>query len=101
METPGSGGSVDVDPWRASSGSRFFARRDCVSKQPVEQNLVAAIETPSSHQGIERPLRKNSAVLDPARRAPIIPIANVTTSDATTIDQSKVVNNPGVLGRGP
>ena len=31
--------------------------------------VVATIETPISHHGAERPEVKNSAVLDPARRA--------------------------------
>ena len=33
------------------------------------ENVVATIETPISHQGAARPEVKNSAVLDPARRA--------------------------------
>ncbi len=42
------------------------------------ENVVATIDRPSSHQGMLRPERKNSASLRPARRAAHRPTARVT-----------------------
>src|SRR5215211_4426445 len=47
-------------------------------------NVVATIDTPISHQGAERPEVKNSAVLDPARRASTSAGMNETTIETTT-----------------
>src|SRR5438105_13760807 len=55
------------------------------------ENVVATIEIPISHQDAARPDVKNSAVLDPARRARISAGAKQTTIDATTISQSRWV----------
>ena len=50
--------------------------------------VVATIDTPMSHQGAARPEVKNSAVLEPARRASTIAGMNETTMDSTTMNQS-------------
>jgi hypothetical protein len=54
--------------------------------------VVATIETPMSHHGAERPEVKNSAVLDPARRASHTAGANDSASEATTMIQSSAVS---------
>src|SRR5688500_10858919 len=54
-------------------------------------NVVATIDTPMSHHGADRPDVKNSAVLDPARRANTTAGMNDTTIDAATIHQSSCV----------
>src|SRR5688572_10223538 len=54
-------------------------------------NVVATIDTPMSHHGADRPDVKNSAVLDPARRANTMAGMNDTTIDAATISQSSCV----------
>jgi hypothetical protein len=51
-------------------------------------NVVATIDTPMSHQGAARPDVKNSAVLDPARRASKTAGVNDTTMDTSTMIQS-------------
>src|SRR5690606_7363207 len=53
------------------------------------ENVVATIETPSSHQGMLRPDRKKSAALRPALREVHSPIAIDSTKTAATIDQSR------------
>ena len=55
--------------------------------------VVATIDTPMSHQGAERPDVKNSAVLDPARPASSSAGMNATASDATTMNQSRLVSS--------
>ena len=55
-------------------------------------NVVATIDTPMSHHGAARPDVKNSAVLDPARRARTIAGMNETTIETTTMTQSSVVS---------
>ncbi|MCZ7539210.1 MAG: hypothetical protein M5U29_04695 [Anaerolineae bacterium] len=52
------------------------------------ENVVATIDKPSSHHGIPRPDRKNSAELLPARFVTARPMASVITRNATTIVQS-------------
>src|SRR5689334_10730337 len=54
-------------------------------------NVVATIETPISHHGAARPDVKNSAVLDPARRASTIAGMNETTIETATMTQSSDV----------
>src|SRR4051812_25620655 len=54
-------------------------------------NVVATIETPTSHQGAARPEVKNSVVLDPARRAKKIAGRNEMTMLIPMIVQSSVV----------
>ena len=54
--------------------------------------VVATIETPTSHHGAARPEVKNSAVLDPARRASTTAGMNETTIETTTISQSRDVS---------
>jgi hypothetical protein len=53
--------------------------------------VVATIETPMSHHGAERPDVKNSAVLDPARRASTMAGMNEMTMELATMIQSRVV----------
>src|SRR5688572_13267027 len=53
-------------------------------------NVVATIETPISHQGAERPLVKNSAVLDPPRRA----IQSAGTKQAAIETRTMVQSRP-------
>src|SRR5687767_503837 len=57
--------------------------------------VVATIDTPMSHHGAERPEVKNSAVLEPARRASTIAGMNDTMTDATTMSQSSDVSCMG------
>src|SRR5215213_7172244 len=54
-------------------------------------NVVATIDTPMSHHGAARPDVKNSAVLDPARRARTIAGMNDTTIETATMIQSSCV----------
>ena len=54
--------------------------------------VVATIETPTSHQGAARPDVKNSAVLEPARRASQSAGANDTATETTTMSQSRRVS---------
>src|SRR5688500_14316891 len=54
--------------------------------------VVATIDTPISHQGADRPDVKNSAVLEPARRARMIAGMNDTTIETTTMSQSRAVS---------
>src|SRR5215207_11146822 len=54
-------------------------------------NVVATIDTPMSHHGADRPDVKNSAVLDPARRAKTTAGMNDTMIDTATITQSSCV----------
>src|SRR5512143_145172 len=54
-------------------------------------NVVATIDTPTSHHGAARPDVKNSAVLDPARRASRSAGRKDTAMETTTMSQSKVV----------
>src|ERR1700752_2569392 len=53
------------------------------------RRLVAPIKTPTSHHGAARPEVKNSAVLDPARRASHTAGANEIAIERTTMIQSK------------
>src|SRR6266550_3927250 len=52
------------------------------------ENVVATMETPTSHHGAARPEVKNSAVLEPARRARTIAGRKETAIDTTTMSQS-------------
>ncbi len=70
-------------PWRTRSVTRFG-----VSVLKV----VATIDTPISHHGAARPDVKNSAVLDPARRASHTAGANEIASETTTMIQSSEVS---------
>src|SRR5687767_1122508 len=63
-------------------------------------NVVATIDTPMSHHGADRPDVKNSAVLEPARRAKMTAGMNDTMIDAATITQSSCVRRMLSL-RGP
>src|SRR5512144_533677 len=54
-------------------------------------NVVATIETPMSHHGAAHPEEKNSAVLDPARRARTIAGMNETTIETATMIQASDV----------
>src|SRR5262245_22489981 len=56
------------------------------------ENVVATIETPTSHHGAARPDVKNSVVFLPARRKKKIAGRNEMTIDATTIPQSRPVS---------
>src|SRR6187549_1508681 len=65
-------------------------------------NVVATIDTPISHHGAARPDVKNSAVLDPARRASTTAGMNEMMMDSTTMNQSSgwsVMVRPGAGGR--
>ena len=53
--------------------------------------VVATIDTPISHHGAERPEVKNSAVLDPARRASSSAGTKAIASEMRTINQSSEV----------
>ena len=57
--------------------------------------VVATIEMPTSHQGAARPDVKNSAVLEPARRASTMAGMNETMIDTTTMTQSSDVKRIG------
>src|SRR5262245_17589721 len=57
--------------------------------------VVATMDTPISHHGAARPDVKNSAVLDPARRASTMAGMNETMIEATTMTQSSAVNRIG------
>src|SRR5690349_9615635 len=54
-------------------------------------NVVATIDTPMSHHGAARPDVKNSAVLEPARRASTTAGMNETTMESATMIQSRDV----------
>src|SRR4051812_37719719 len=54
--------------------------------------VVATMDTPISHHGAARPDVKNSAVLDPARRASTTAGANEMMIDTTTMTQSSDVS---------
>src|SRR3954468_14324117 len=54
-------------------------------------NVVATMDTPMSHHGAARPDVKNSAVLDPARRASTMAGMNETTIEIATMIQSRDV----------
>jgi hypothetical protein len=56
-------------------------------------NVVATIDTPISHHGAARPEVKNSAVLDPARRASSSAGTKDSAMEATTMIQSRVVRD--------
>ena len=69
------------------------------------EKVVATIETPTSHQGAARPDVKNSAVLEPARRAKKIAGRNETTIDSgddEPVDRGQVHSGgpPASGGRG-
>src|SRR5215213_2783851 len=57
--------------------------------------VVATIDTPISHHGAARPEVKNSAVLDPARRASTTAGMKEMTMEARTMAQSSVVRRIG------
>jgi len=52
------------------------------------EKVVATIETPSNHQGIFRPERKNSVVSFPERRATKTPMPKETIKNKMMIVQS-------------
>src|SRR5262249_44581230 len=56
------------------------------------ENVVATMETPTSHHGAALPDVKNSAVLFPARRKKKIAGRNEITTEAATIPQSRLVS---------
>jgi hypothetical protein len=56
------------------------------------EKVVATIDIPNNHHGIERPERKNSPVFFPARLETAKPMANVSSRKPATIPQSKVDN---------
>src|SRR6476619_2424016 len=62
--------------------------------------VVATMDTPMSHHGAARPDVKNSAVLDPARRASTMAGMNETMIDTTTMTQSSDVKRIGRRERG-
>src|SRR6516162_2289877 len=62
--------------------------------------VVATIDTPISHHGAARPDVKNSAVLDPARRASTTAGMNETMMEMTTMTQSSDVSLIGIGNRG-
>ncbi len=70
-------------PWRTRLVTRFG-----VSVLKV----VATIDTPTSHHGAARPDVKNSAVLDPARRAIHSAGANDNEIEPATMIQSSEVS---------
>src|SRR5690348_7222302 len=53
------------------------------------ENVVATSEVPRSHQGIERPERKNSSALSPDFRPARTPMETEVASDPATIPQSR------------
>src|SRR6187200_9341 len=55
-------------------------------------NVVATIDTPTSHHGAARPEVKNSAVLEPARRASHTAGANEIAMETETMIQSSEVS---------
>src|SRR5688572_5042484 len=66
-----------------------FSRTRLVTRLGVSVlKVVATIDTPTSHQGAARPEVKNSAVLDPARRARRIAGRNETQIEPTMMNQS-------------
>ena len=68
-----------------------FWRTMSVTKLGVPaEKVVATIDMPSSHQGMPRPERKNSAELRPARLVTASPTASVTAMKPTMIVQSIV-----------
>jgi hypothetical protein len=56
------------------------------------ENVVATIETPINHQGAARPEVKNSAVLDPARRAITTAGRKQMINEAMTTNQSSATS---------
>src|SRR5437867_7647134 len=75
-----------------------FSRTMLVTRFGVSVlNVVATIETPSSHHGAARPEVKNSAVLDPPRRARRTAGRNETAIDKATMTQSRRVRCIGTL----
>ena len=66
-----------------------FSRTRLVTRFGVSVlKVVATIDTPISHHGAARPEVKNSAVLEPARRASTTAGMNETMIDSTTMNQS-------------
>jgi hypothetical protein len=53
------------------------------------EKVVATMEIPSNHQGIDRPARKNSVAFLPAFRYATHPIASTTTKKRAIMPQSK------------
>src|SRR5690606_5241386 len=73
-----------------------FSRTRLVTRLGVSVlNVVATIDTPTSHHGAARPDVKNSAVLRPARRASRIAGRNEIAIERATIVQSSVVSCTG------
>src|SRR5687768_7070003 len=67
-----------------------FSRTRLVTRFGVSVlKVVATMDTPTSHQGAERPEVKNSAVLLPARRARTTAGMKDTTILAMTMSQSR------------
>jgi hypothetical protein len=63
--------------------------------------VVATMDTPMSHHGAARPDVKNSAVLDPARRASTMAGMNeMTIETATMIQSSDVRRTVSGIGNG-
>jgi hypothetical protein len=56
------------------------------------ENVVATIDTPTSHQGAARPDVKNSAVLDPPRRVNMRAGRNATAIEIVITVQSRAVS---------
>src|SRR5678816_2222673 len=77
-----------------------FSRTKFVTRFGVSVlKVVATMDTPMSHHGADRPEVKNSAVLDPARRAMMTAGANEIRMDTATISQSsgaRCIGYPGV-----
>src|SRR5687767_9608778 len=70
-----------------------FSRTRLVTRLGVSVlKVVATIDTPTSHQGAARPEVKNSAVLDPPRRARMMAGMNETMVSAATMNQSSEVS---------
>src|SRR5574338_71729 len=77
-----------------------FSRIRLVTRLGVSVlKVVATIETPISHHGAARPEVKNSAVLDPARRASSTAGMNEMMIEATTMAQSSRVGCTDDSGR--
>ena len=55
-----------------------------------DAKLVASIEVPASHHGMERPATKNSVMLLPARRENHSPTTTFITRNTATTAQSRI-----------
>src|SRR3990172_1129950 len=78
-----------------------FSRTKFVTRLGVSVlNVVATIETPTSHHGAARPDVKNSAVLVPARLASSTAGRNDTAMETTTMIQSRAMSRMGARRQG-